>query len=99
MMLIFSSGTYVPLTADGNIVVDGVLASCYTSFNHDLAHISMIPIQWCPNMMEWIFGVNNDSPEYVNIAKGFGRWVLPSALMFKKWIMCIQQECIRTMIA
>ena len=38
-------GTYVPLTEEGNIVVDGVLASCYASFDHDLAHITMAPIQ------------------------------------------------------
>ena len=83
-MLIFSSGAFVPLTEDGNIVVDGVLASCYASFDHDLAHFSMIPIQWYPDMIEWIFGINNGSPEYVNIAKGFGRYVLPSALLFYK---------------
>ena len=83
-MLIFSSGAYVPLTEDGNIVVDGVLASCYASFNHDLAHFLMIPIQWYPDMMERIFGVNNGSPEYVNIAKGLGRCVLPNAFLFQK---------------
>ena len=44
----------------------------------------MIPIQWYPDMMEWIFGVNNGTPEYVNIAKGFGRWALPSALVSPK---------------
>ena len=83
-ILIFLSGAFVPLTEDGNIVVGGVLASCYASFNHDLAHFSMISIQWYPDMMGWIFGMNNGSPEYVNIAKEFGRWVLPSALLFQK---------------
>ena len=33
----------MPLTEEGNIVVDGVLASCYASFDHDLAHIAMVP--------------------------------------------------------
>ena len=84
LWLVFSSGAFNPLTEGGNIVVSGVLASCYASFNHDLAHFAMIPIQWYPDMMEWIFGVNNGTPEYVNIAKGFGRWALPSALVSQK---------------
>ena len=42
----------------------------------------MIPMQWYPEMMEWIFGVNNGTPEYVNIVKGFGRWVLPAVSLY-----------------
>ena len=38
----------MPLTMEGNIIVDGVLASCYASFDHDLAHIAMAPMQWIP---------------------------------------------------
>ena len=37
-------GAFVPLTMKGNIVVDGVLASCYASFDHDLAHFVMTPM-------------------------------------------------------
>ena len=37
-------------------MVDGVLASCYASVNHDLAHIVMTPIQWFPEIVEWVFG-------------------------------------------
>ena len=81
-MLIFSSGAYVTLTKDGNILVDGVLASCYASSVHDLAHFGMIPMQWYPEMTVWIFGVNNGIPGYVEINKGFGRWMLPSTLLY-----------------
>ena len=35
-------GAYVPLTEDGNILVDGVLASCYASFDHGLAHLIQV---------------------------------------------------------
>ena len=80
----FILGAHVPLTADGNIVVDGILASCYASFDHDLAHIAMSVIQWYPEMTAWIFGVNNGTPEYVSIAKDIGRWVLPNVLLFGK---------------
>ena len=33
---------------EGNIIVDGVLASCYASSDHDLVHIIMVPIQRFP---------------------------------------------------
>ena len=69
-------GAYVPLTADGNIVVEGVLVSCYASFDHDLAHFAMAPIQWCPEIIRWIFGINKGYPGYVSIAKEVGRLVL-----------------------
>ena len=67
------SGAYVPLTRDDNIVVDQILASCYGSFDHDLAHLMMMPIQWFPDILVFIFGVNNEYTGYVNIAKEFGR--------------------------
>ena len=72
------------MTEDGNIVVDRVLASCYASFNHDLAHIAMKPIQWYPDIVEWVFGMHNKHPSYVSIVKEFGKWVMPDKLIFGK---------------
>ena len=66
---------------EGNIVVDGVLASCYASFDHDLAHLVMSPVQWFPEMMLVIFGEDNGSTVYINIMKVLGRWMLPQKLM------------------
>ena len=77
-------GAYVPLTEDGNIVVDQILASCYASFDHDLAHLMMMPMQWFPDILGFIFGVNNEYTGYVNIAKEFGRWVLPYGLLYER---------------
>ena len=65
-----------PLTHEGNIMVDGVLASCYPSTDHDLAHFVMTPIRWFPNIMEYIFGVENEFQSYVQIAEHLGKWVL-----------------------
>ena len=57
-------------------MVEGVLTSCYASFDHDLAHFATTPMQWYPKMISWIFGVNKGYPDYVSIAKEVGRWVL-----------------------
>ena len=68
---------------EGNIVVDGVVASCYASFDHDLAHIIMTPIQLFPDIIGWIFGDEKESLAYVDIAKELGRWLLPFGQLFK----------------
>ena len=70
-------GAYVPLTIEGNIIVDGILASCYAFSDYYLAHFAMTPIQWFPDVMDWIFSTDNGSIVYVNIAEHFGRWMLP----------------------
>ena len=62
---------------EGNIVVDGILASSYASFDHDLAHIALLPVRQFSAMTEWIFGEENESSVSVNIVKGFGRKMLP----------------------
>ena len=62
---------------DGNIVVDGVLASCYAFSDHDLAHLTMTPMRWLPKTMDWIFSENNKSPGYVNFLEHIGRLMLP----------------------
>ena len=41
----FFVGAYVPLTTEGTIMIDGILASCYTDFPHDLAHLAVKPMQ------------------------------------------------------
>ena len=70
-------GAHVPLTMEGNIVVDGVLASCYPSCNQELGHIAMTPIQLFPTLLEWIFGEDTGSSAYTSIANDLGGWVLP----------------------
>ena len=62
---------------EGNIVVDGVLASCYPSTYHDMAHIGMTPIQWFPEIIEWILGDDNGLLAYANILEYVGRLILP----------------------
>ena len=69
---------------DGNIVVDGVLASCYPSTHHDLAHIGMTPMRWFPKMFKWIFGIDNGILDYVRMAEELGMWVIPVEPVFRK---------------
>ena len=78
ILIAFFLGAFDPLTRDGNIVVNGVLASCYGSFNHDLAHIAMKPLHWYPEFVEWFFGVQYGAPGYVDLTKELGRLVLPA---------------------
>ena len=58
-------------------MVDGVVASCYASIDHDLAHIGMALIRWFPVITGWIFGQGNESPGYVNILIHVGEWAIP----------------------
>ena len=60
---------------EGNIVVDGILASCYASSGHDLGHIGMAPLRWFPGIMEWIFGDDKGRPAFVVMAEELDKQV------------------------
>ena len=65
------------MTLEGNIVVDGILASCYAFLDHNLAHVGMTPMLWYPEVIKSILGVENGSPGYVKVAEVFGKWLFP----------------------
>ena len=67
----------MPITKEGNIVVDGVLTSCYADFDHDFAHLTMTPMQWFPEIIDGIFGDGTGFPAYVRIARELGIMMLP----------------------
>ena len=73
-------GAYVPLTKEGKIIVDGVLASCYANFHHDLAHLTMLPMQQLSEVLEWIIGNDTGYPVYVSTAGVIGRFILPNGI-------------------
>ena len=64
---------------EGNIVVDGVLASCYPSTHHDMAHLGMAPIRYFPQLIMSIFQEENGFSVFVQIMEGLGRWVNPNS--------------------
>ena len=74
------SGAYTPLLVDGNIMVNGVLASCYAYADHDIVHFAMVPMQMYSKAIEWVFGMNKGLPGFVSIAIDLHKWILPQEL-------------------
>ena len=68
---------------EGNVVVDGVLASCYAVYDHDIAHFAVTPIAWDPGLIEGIFNVDHESPDYAKLVDDV------CALWFDTWAMKI----------
>ena len=44
-------GFWAPLTMEGTLLVDGLLASCYASFPHDLVDLAFAPVKMFPRML------------------------------------------------
>ena len=53
----------------GTIVVDGILASCYPSIDHNLGHIGMTPLRLFIWMVEQIYGEDNGFKGYAAITE------------------------------
>ncbi|XP_041355990.1 desert hedgehog protein A-like isoform X2 [Gigantopelta aegis] len=67
-------GAFVPVTDDGTVVVNGMLASCYTTVSHDVAHVFVTPFRWFP----WLLARHQHdgySP-LVSLLSSVGRMVL-----------------------
>ena len=58
-------------------MVNGVVASCYADFDHDLAHWIMMPMQRFSEAMMWIFGDDTGFPVFVKTARALGMLILP----------------------
>ena len=69
-------------------MADGVLASCCASFDQDLSHLAMKPIQWFPGIIEWIFGWSDGIQVYTGIAKSMGRNVMPDNYLHARNDFC-----------
>ena len=69
------SGAYAPVTEEGNVVVNGILASCYGNAHYDMAHFAMVPQQWFPQIIKLIFGNYNGIVTYVAIAKDLAEMI------------------------
>ena len=63
-------------------MVDGVMASCYAGFDHDLAHFTMSPMQYFSEVLEWIFGNESGYPVYVSTTRMIGKFILQDKISF-----------------
>ena len=82
-------GVFAPLTRAGNLVVDGVLASCYAVIDsQNIAHTAFAPVRWYYSLKHSLVG---SEPRTVSVAPGvhwypsmlysLARLVLPSHLV------------------
>ncbi|XP_064603757.1 desert hedgehog protein B-like [Liolophura sinensis] len=71
------TGVYVPLTETGTLVVDELLASCYSSVDHYIAHAFVTPIRWFPSLFRF-HGEDYGMPGYVSFMKWLAHKILPS---------------------
>ena len=71
-------GAFVPLTLNGYIIVDEILASCYIDVHHDMAHLVMAPFRWLPGIIAWLFGEDTGFQVSVGIAEQLSKWILPN---------------------
>ena len=65
------------MTMEGDIVVDGVLASCYASAHHDVAHIALTPLRWFPRITKGLMGEDGGFAVYARMAELFAGLFLP----------------------
>ena len=64
------------------MLVDGVLASCYATVDHDLGHIAMAPMRWFPGMMGWLFGEDDGFSVYARIGQNLKNVILPEGVSY-----------------
>ena len=62
--------------------MDGVLASCYASIDHNLGHIGMTPMRWFPGIMEYVFGNSEGTSAFISLAEKVGHLVLPNTVLW-----------------
>ena len=62
---------------EGNIIVDGVLASCYP-YDHDLSHLAMSPMRWFPEIIELIFSNDDGFSVYAKTAEYLSELMTPT---------------------
>lgn len=85
-------GSFAPVTAEGTLVVDQVLASCYAVVeDHQLAHWAFAPVRFIHRLSSLLYPENHSdssssSPDdgvhwYPMILYQIGNWVLDSRLL------------------
>ena len=66
---------------EGNLIVDGILASCYPSADHDVVHLVMTPLRWFPEITEWFLGEDDGIAGYIKIIAHMSQWTIPEGFV------------------
>ena len=74
----------MPLTGEGNIIVDGALASCHAAADHGVAHFFTTPIQLFPWIIEWIYGEDNGYQVFAAVLEKLGQLMFPQEQLYYK---------------
>ena len=92
---------FVPLTMEGNIMVDEALASCYASGHYDIVHNTLVFVRYFPELVMWNFGEEDVFSSYIKIIQHFHKWVIANNHLYK-WkvrhiflavsIVCVNQQ-------
>ncbi|CAF5158200.1 unnamed protein product, partial [Rotaria magnacalcarata] len=45
-VVIYDDSGYAVLTMEGNIIANGIVASCYATYDHSMMHIITTPMRW-----------------------------------------------------
>ena len=62
---------------EGNIIVGGVLASCYASSDRYVAHIGMTPFRYFPDVIQLVFGTEHGFSAFVKTSEKLTTWISP----------------------
>ncbi|KAM9332957.1 sonic hedgehog protein [Pholidichthys leucotaenia] len=82
-------GSFAPVTAQGTLVVDQVLASCYAVVeDHDLAHWALAPVRLAHWLSSWLFSSQHQPSAqkdgvhwYSKVLYHLGTWLLDGHAM------------------
>lgn len=50
-VLVYNTTGYAPLTFEGTIVVNDIVASCYATYDHSTMHVITTPLRWWFNIL------------------------------------------------
>ena len=80
-------GVYAPLTAEGNLVVDDVLASCYAVVDSQaIAHLAFAPVRLYESIKDVFFGSDKKESTlegvhpYADILYSTARYLIPNRI-------------------
>ena len=68
--IVIRKGVYSPVTSLGNIIVEDILASCYSGYDHQMTHLVLAPLRWLTDAQNFLARMTSiekhDSSEHEN---------------------------------